>query len=140
MHGIGEYNSAAHEHPPQRSSPASKHRNLISAQDPLLNQQTYSTACGYVSPAGLRLELHWPTCKTIRQQRSHAVRVRFTAGQLALGADLLGSPPPAAPGIELSAWFPSHPLLQFPLGEPVSTAQSVDISMRFLPRVLMCVQ
>ena len=31
--------------------------------------------------------------------------------------DFLGNPPPGAPGVEVAAWFPSHPRLQFPLGE-----------------------
>lgn len=55
-----------------------------------------------------------------------ALIIAFASGQLALGADLLGSPPPAAPGIELSAWFPSHPQLQFPLGEPVDVVVGVS--------------
>ena len=33
--------------------------------------------------------------------------------------DFLGNPPPGAPGVEVNAWFPSHPRLQFPLGETV---------------------
>ncbi len=35
--------------------------------------------------------------------------------------DYLGSPSPSAPGVEVQAWFPSHPRLQFPLGETVRT-------------------
>jgi hypothetical protein len=50
------------------------------------------------------------------------------AGQVANGADLLGSPPPAAPGVELQTWFPNHPLLQFPLGEPVEVIIGVSNS------------
>jgi hypothetical protein len=33
--------------------------------------------------------------------------------------DYLGMPSPSAPGVEVQAWFPSHPRLQFPLGETV---------------------
>lgn len=32
---------------------------------------------------------------------------------------MLGSPPPAASGVDVQAWFPNNPRLQFPLGEPV---------------------
>ena len=41
--------------------------------------------------------------------------------------DYLGMPSPSAPGVEVQAWFPSHPRLQFPLGETVRNLGSADI-------------
>lgn len=34
--------------------------------------------------------------------------------------DYLGQPSPSAPGVEVQAWFPNHPRLQFPTAETVS--------------------
>lgn len=42
--------------------------------------------------------------------------------------DYLGAPSPTAPGVEVQAWFPSHPRLQFPLGETVSSVEQRCLS------------
>lgn len=40
--------------------------------------------------------------------------------------DYLGNPSPSAPGVEVQAWFPSHPRLQFPLGEAVDVIVGIS--------------
>ncbi len=47
------------------------------------------------------------------------VSAQQPAGSPAAQAAMLGSPPPAASGVDVQAWFPNNPRLQFPLGEPV---------------------
>mmetsp|Transcript_19686 Transcript_19686/g.59506 ORF Transcript_19686/g.59506 Transcript_19686/m.59506 type:complete len:251 (+) Transcript_19686:93-845(+) len=42
-----------------------------------------------------------------------------TASSPSAQPDMLGNPPPPAPGVDVHAWFPNHPRLQFPLGETV---------------------